>query len=359
MESTAEMNEQILNAMFALNEAEDNLDEIYRIGLETAVSLLNANRGCIFQRDEWIDNKWLIIKTANFDPNDAKLFTASSRFESIIKQENNEISVSPTFLGYPIKIEKWTNWVLYFEDENLDQIYKSNASLINQFFHQLSRYATKTNQANTFLELFNVWSNESRAHMSIISGYSTLLLEKEFGKLNEDQLDFTNNINQRINKLNDLTNHILSYAMLSQNLNFEEIYISDLLLTLKDWEEIIDQQEFLNSEKIHFDRFLFHQLISTFLQKASRCKIYSFYNQSKQVLAFDLYYEDISASSTKLTYRDWLHLPEKIFGRHSMSRQAMKSALNKMGGQLKISAEAGKGYTLTITLPIVMDEANE
>ncbi len=51
MDANAELNQTLLNAMFALNEAGDNLDEIYRIGLETAVSLLNADRGCIFERE--------------------------------------------------------------------------------------------------------------------------------------------------------------------------------------------------------------------------------------------------------------------------------------------------------------------
>ncbi len=57
MEASAETNQLLLNAMFALNEAGDDLGEIMRIGLQTAVSLLNADRGCIFERDEWDNDK--------------------------------------------------------------------------------------------------------------------------------------------------------------------------------------------------------------------------------------------------------------------------------------------------------------
>ncbi len=56
MESNVELNKHLLNKMLDLNEAGDNLDEIYRIGLETAVSPLNANRGCIFKWKVYFDH---------------------------------------------------------------------------------------------------------------------------------------------------------------------------------------------------------------------------------------------------------------------------------------------------------------
>jgi len=137
MKSNAELNELLLNAMFALNEAGDDLDEIYKIGLETAVTLLNANRGCIFERDEWDDDKWTVTKSFNLDAEDANTLEVSRIISSKLHQGDNLLFLSPTTIGYSLKIYKWVYWILYFEGESLQHNFETRASLIKQFFHQL------------------------------------------------------------------------------------------------------------------------------------------------------------------------------------------------------------------------------
>ncbi|MCA9921348.1 MAG: HAMP domain-containing histidine kinase [Anaerolineales bacterium] len=358
MSANAELNETLLNAMFALNEAGDDLDEIYRIGLETAVTLLNADRGCIFQRDEWDDEKWTVVQTVNLNARHATSITTSTLLSEISSQQSNGILIKPKMIGYPLKIYKWTYWILYLEGENIQHNYENVASLFNTFFHQLTEYFQKANQTEVPRFLTSL-QFEIRNLLSMIIGFAEALKEGLFGEMTEDQLEGVNRIRHYSVKLLDISNQSFAFTRQFDEIPFENVLVSDLMDLLNVKELIIEERNLTRNSTLHIDKFFFQDLINSLLSKATSCQVSTFNKKTDPFLEINIFYEDASAVSINLTYPNWFKIPTNIFTKGNIFPKAMKAFLNKMGGTLKMSAEAGKGYTLTITFPIVVENANE
>ncbi|KAA3660610.1 MAG: hypothetical protein DWQ04_18935 [Chloroflexi bacterium] len=80
-------------------------------------------------------------------------------------------------------------------------------------------------------------------------------------------------------------------------------------------------------------------------------------NATNPELTINCFYEDsnLTTDNSLPSQRNY----SAIFQAGDAPLFLMKKFVNYNGGQFKISAEAGKGYTLTITFPIVTDDANE
>ncbi len=175
MNADAELNQTLLNAMFALNEAGDNLDEIYRIGLETAVTLLNANRACIFERDHFKQDTWKRTNTIHADSTEKSLAGEFTVLPEELNPNDGDFYVASNQISYPIKIYHWTFCIFYFEGVNLHKNFQNQSQTIEKFFQQISIFVKKAFQNQEFFEFLHSYFHEVYRPLGFMTGYADLL----------------------------------------------------------------------------------------------------------------------------------------------------------------------------------------
>ena len=368
MENDAELNQMLLNAMFALNEAGDNLDEIYRIGLETAVSLLNADRGCIFERDDWDDNKWTIIKSFQFDSQIAETVTAAQLLSPAADEvdfpftsklfalyQEHGIATPEKIYYFPLKMFKWTRWILHIEVDSQSQLSEERQKAANQFYNQFETSLQKINQFNKINDVLPAVLHDTRAPNSNVIACMELLLMENDDTLSDQQkviVDLAQNAAKRIQ------NTILSATYYSRPFNRNHsIDLHELVKEIYQFSPQTTIQLPTNKFVLFANELFLAHLFKAILKTSTQSQITLDKNSTKLYLMLTCFYEDLNLQGDIHSNQKWHYSP--FLEPDNAPLFLMKSFVNYNGGQFKISAEAGKGYTLTITFPIVTEDANE
>ena len=370
MDSDAKMNKLLLNAMFALNEAGDELDEIYRIGLETAVSLLNANSGCMFKRDDWDDNKWSVVRLFQFDKQIAEKIANSpllsrvanngntqNSMEFIDWYQNERVATPDAIIVFPIKLFKWSKWVLQIELENQSTTTEKSYQQTVNYCHQFGLILERIFSHEELKHEMQMILFEIRNTLGIIYGCSQFLLKEEDDLLSPPQRELLQLIFDSANRTNTFLHpRILYYPVHRSGLeNINSKTIQNEILKSYPNTSINFPIEFT----LQVDEFNFLNVIQPIFEKPIERHIKSFSDPQNAKLTIECFFEDLSLTDEGISELEPYQLNSIMLKKHDWPIQTLKTYINYMGGQFKISTEAGKGYTLTITFPIVTEDANE
>ncbi|MCA9927018.1 MAG: hypothetical protein KC419_01020 [Anaerolineales bacterium] len=368
MSANAELNKTLLNAMFALNEAGDNLDEIYRIGLETAVSLLNADRGCIFRRDDWDDDKWTIAQIHQIDQKQAEIITAAQLLSQAVENEgfpisselfnlyqDNGIATPDAIYCFPLKMHQWPKWCMQIERNSLTQLDEKKLQVVQQFCHQVEKFLQKICQFEDAKNFLIPAIYSTRAPVSIVIGSMQLMLLDNDPLTNQQQqyVEATDNAAKLIERA------IQTATYVSQLFNKQHLIRSQKLY--KKINELPSQtitNLLIDEFTLHVNEFFFFHLLEAVLKKSAQSHIEIRKKSANPKLIINCFYEDSSLTIENASNFYVLH-HSSILHADDAPLSLMKTFINYNGGQFKISAEAGKGYTLIITFPIVTEDTHE
>ncbi len=371
MDANAELNQMLLNAMFALNEAGDNLDAIYRIGLETAVSLLNADRGCIFERnkwDEWEDNKWTIAKTHQFDQKQAKLITTTHLLSQAVENEyfpiasklielyqGNDMFIPEAIYSFPLKMFRWPKWFMQIEANNQVLLNERKLQVVNQFCNQVERFLQKACQYEKTKQFLMAIIHQIRAPTSIAIGTMDLMLVGAMGSITDQQKELIELAKNAATRILETYQSATPFPLLfnqQQPLAAQVFY-----KRIKEFSPQLGNRLPTDEFIILINEAFFFHLIEAILKKSTQSQIEISKKLANPKLTINCFYEDLNLTTDNSSpiWRSY----DAILQAGDAPLFLMKKFVNYNGGQFKISAEAGKGYTVTITFPIVTEDAHE
>ena len=228
------------------------------------------------------------------------------------------------------------------------------------------------NKASTFkTEFLASMSHELRTPLNAIIGFTDLLLEGEYGKLNEEQFDFINDIEESSKHLLDMITRILDISKIESGkieIKIEKIQLNKLvdqiLSTLKPLIKGKDLRIECNSiskkQIIYADRIKLKQIIYNLLSNAIKFTIegkVSLEFWDKQNL-WEFRVEDtgigIAEEDFNLIFKDFKRIKspyvEKIPG-SGLGLALTKRLVNLHGGDIHFSSKIGKGTIFTFTIP--------
>lgn len=220
-------------------------------------------------------------------------------------------------------------------------------------------------------EFIAVTSHQLNTPLSIIRGYSSLLLQGKIGKISLKQRDSLNEIHSSVEKMITLTNNMLSVSRIEQEkikLNIEDVNIGELINTVvgifeiktKEKKIYLEVSEIKNNLIIMADPDKLTQVISNLIDNAIK---YTKKGGVKISLVDKANKISISVVDTGvgISKEDI----EKVGTRFFRSQQAIdidnhgtglglyisKTIIEKHNGELNINSKLGAGTTVTVTLP--------
>jgi PAS domain S-box-containing protein len=220
-------------------------------------------------------------------------------------------------------------------------------------------------------EFLATMSHELRTPLNAIIGFTDLLLEGVFGKLNEEQLEYIKDIDESSNHLLDMITNILDISRIESGqvtLTVEEINLNNLInhviSTLKplynEKELIIDLKGLKKEQLIFADRIKFKQIIYNLLSNAikftEKGKVTFEFKDNKNT--WDFIVKDtgigIAEKDFNIIFKDFKRVKsayvDSILG-SGLGLALTKRIVNLHGGNILFTSNLGKGTTFTFTIP--------
>lgn len=243
---------------------------------------------------------------------------------------------------------------------------------LEQALELQEHYLAQLNEASNFKSQFlTKMSHELRTPLNIIIGFSDLLMEKSYGELNEQQLNFLNDIGSSALHLLDLINDILDISKIEAGkveLNIEKFEVTGILNQLisslkplcdnKGLEMIVNG---LNKEiKMTADKRRFKEIAYNLLSNAIK------YTESGtiQVNFFETKYDwkfevidtgiGIAREDFNLIFKNFERLDNELVRNTEgtgLGLALTKKLVELHRGKIWFESELGKGSTFAFTLP--------
>ena len=220
-------------------------------------------------------------------------------------------------------------------------------------------------------EFIAVTSHQLNTPLSIIKGYSSLLLHGKFGKVSVKQKDSLQEIYDSVEKMITLTNNMLSVSRIEQEkikLNYEDVNIKELITKViksfisvaKDKGIELEVPPIKNNLIIMADPDKLYQVISNLLDNAIKytkkgrvsLKIIDKANKvqiSVSDTGMGISKEDIEKVGTRF-YRSQEAINIDNHGT-GLGLYISKTIIEKHFGEFNIKSELGKGTTIEVTFP--------
>jgi len=256
--------------------------------------------------------------------------------------------------------------------EQLEKQVQSRTKDLMEVLEKQKLYLDQIEKSSRFkTEFMATMSHELRTPLNAIIGFTDLLIERVFGGLNEEQLEFVKDIDESSSHLLEMITHILDISKIEAGqvtLTVEEIHLTNLvnhvISTLKPiYNEkglIIDLKGLKKEQLIFADRIKFKQIIYNLLSNAIK-----FTEKGKVTFEF----RDIKNTWEFIVKDTGIGIAEKDFNIIFKEFQRVKSAyidsipgsglglaltkriVNLHGGDILFTSKLGKGTTFTFTIP--------
>lgn len=221
-------------------------------------------------------------------------------------------------------------------------------------------------------EFIAITSHQMNTPLSIVRGYSSLLLKERVGKLNTEQKKYLEEIYGGIVKLISLTNNLLSISRIEQEkikLVREDLSVSELFSKLKEnFEKIaVDKKIDLNIIKpdkdivFYADHEKIYQVLSNLIDNSIKYTVKGSVNLESEKTKDQMIFK-IKDTGIGISKDDIDNVGQKFYRAQraididnkgtGLGLFIAKSIVEKHGGKLEIESKEEKGTTITIQLPL-------
>ncbi|MFW9990378.1 MAG: PAS domain S-box protein, partial [Candidatus Odinarchaeota archaeon] len=243
---------------------------------------------------------------------------------------------------------------------------------LNEALEQQKFYIKEILKSSRFKsEFMSVMSHELRTPMNAILGFSDLLIEGDFGELNDNQKDFLHDIKSSANHLLSIINHILDISKIeSGNLNLKikklqlDTIIKQISGTLKNlfvnknltFEVIgLKKNKFINADPIRFKEILFN-LLSNAIKFTLKGIITLKISEGEKLWTFDVIDTGIGIAKKdfELIFMDFKRIDDPHVNSTEgtgLGLSVTKRLVELHGGSISFTSEFGKGSTFSFTIP--------
>jgi PAS domain S-box-containing protein len=256
--------------------------------------------------------------------------------------------------------------------EQLEKKVQSRTKDLIELLEKQKLYLDQIEKSSRFkTEFMATISHELRTPLNAIIGFTDLLLENVFGELNEEQLEFVEDIDESSKHLLEMITHILDISKIEAGqavLTVEEINLNNLvnrvISTLKplynEKRLIIDLKGLKKKQLICADRIKFKQIIYNLLSNAikftEKGKVTFEFRDSKNT--WDFIVEDtgigIAEKDFNIIFKEFKRVEsayiDSIPG-SGLGLALTKRVVNLHGGEILFTSKLGKGTTFTFTIP--------
>ncbi|MFX1364394.1 MAG: PAS domain-containing sensor histidine kinase [Promethearchaeota archaeon] len=258
-----------------------------------------------------------------------------------------------------------------FTEELQNQVVQRTQEL-NEALEKQELYIQEILKSSRFKsEFMSVMSHELRTPMNAIIGFSDLLMEGDFGQLNENQKDFLYDIKGSANHLLNIINHILDISKIeSGNLNLKikkiqlDIVIKQVKGTLKtlfDNKNLtfkvigLKKNKVINVDPIRFKEILFN-LLSNAIKFTLKGIITLKISEDEMLWKFDVIDTGIGIAKENLgfIFMDFRRIDDPHVNSTEgtgLGLSVTKRLVELHGGSISFTSEFGKGSTFSFTIP--------
>jgi PAS domain S-box-containing protein len=220
-------------------------------------------------------------------------------------------------------------------------------------------------------EFMSKISHELRTPLNSIIGFSDLLLEKSYGSLNIDQIEFLNDIRTSSKHLLELINQMLDISKIEAgelHLNIKKLHLKKIIhqihSTIKslyrqkglEFEIIgLTERQFIRADPIRIKE-IFYNLLSNAIKYTHEGKITLKIHEKDDFFYFDI--QDTGIGIAEKNF-DVIFEEFKTIENHGMSTikgvglglPLTKRLIQLQGGAISFTSQLGVGSTFTFTIP--------
>jgi len=256
--------------------------------------------------------------------------------------------------------------------EQLEEEVQSRTKDLTELIEKQKLYLDQIEKSSRFkTEFMATMSHELRTPLNAIIGFTDLLLESVFGKLNEEQLEFVKDIDESSNHLLEMITDILDISKIEAGqviLTVEEINLNNLVnhvistfKPLYNEKGLIIKKKGLKKEQLIFaDRIKFKQIIYNLLSNAikftEKGTVTFEFRDNKDTWGFIVKDTGIGIAEKdfSIIFKDFKRVKsayiDSILG-SGLGLALTKRIVNLHGGDILFTSELGKGTTFTFTIP--------
>ncbi|MDD3646116.1 MAG: ATP-binding protein [Candidatus Gracilibacteria bacterium] len=220
-------------------------------------------------------------------------------------------------------------------------------------------------------EFLSIASHELRTPMTVIKGYSALLLEERFGKINEDQRKYLDTIKNNSSNLIHIVNDMLDIGKLEADkmeINYEEFNLKEFIDEMTNYftPMFTNKKIKLNGSSvasiINTDKGKLNQVLTNLVGNAFKFtpengKVEIKVEKEGEKMKFSvkdsgigIKKDDISKLFIKFSQID-SHLQREVSGT-GLGLVICKLIVEKLGGTIGVESVEGKGSTFFFYLPV-------
>ncbi len=256
--------------------------------------------------------------------------------------------------------------------EKLEKEVQYRTKELNDALEKQKLYLDQIEKSSRFkTEFLATMSHELRTPLNAIIGFTDLLLEGIFGKLNEEQLEYIKDIDESSNHLLDMITNILDISRIESSqvtINIEKIQLNNLIdnviSTLRPlYNEkglIIDLKGLKKEQLIFADRIKFKQIIYNLLSNAikftEKGKVTFEFRDSKDMWEFIVKDTGIGIAEKdfNIIFKEFKRVKsayvDSIPG-SGLGLALTKRIVNLHEGDILFTSKLGKGTAFTFTIP--------
>lgn len=227
----------------------------------------------------------------------------------------------------------------------------------------------KTSKYKT--EFLSNMSHELRTPLNVIIGFSDLLLERLYGDLNSNQIDYLNNVSSSAQHLLNLINQILDLSKIEAGklelslkpFNITEM-VKDLIISVKPMcekkgllltQEGFDEPKTIVADLTRLKEILFN-LLSNAIKFTPKGKISLFFSETEMIWKFDIVDTGIGIDKKDFDqlFQEFKRGQSEFVNNSEGTGLGLvltKRLVNLHGGEIWFVSELGKGSTFSFTIP--------
>lgn len=360
----------LYRAVRQMNEATQT-KEVMQIGLETAVSLTNADNGIMAFYGRYSEYTFYNLEPHTQDRLE-KQFRASKKQQlpSIL----STLQPSTPYLAVPLKAKN-KNWGAVYVNKAIGTFSQQDTQQLEELTNQLLPALLKTEQMMMSQGFMSTLIHESLTPLSFIKGYTDLLLseDKSFGSLHDEQREFLHIIRKKTLDISEFFDNLINLSSSESPFRHFKKESVNLLTCLQQaiislQKDMVEKSQAITVNvspllAVYADQWCLGVVFSTLLKNAH---LYTPENGRITITAEShnhIVRCAVTDTGIGITPEDQENLFTHFFrSNHTAVRKQpgnglglviAKNFIEQLDGQIGVESEPGQGSTFWFTLPIV------